>query len=148
MTSTVLTIIPPERSGMAASTVNTFRELGGVFGVAVLGTVVNAQLTVHLTHKLQRLHLPTNFQTFVIYAITHGGHTPQGVHVTISEIASHASLISQVTNAAYQAFGNGLTISLDIATSLLLLTGLITLVIYLWHVMNNKKDSLFSSQIN
>lgn len=148
MTSTVLNIIPPERSGMAASTVNTFRELGGVFGVAVLGTVVNAQLTAHLTHKLQSLHLPTNFQTFVIYAITHGGHTPQGVHVTISEIASHASLISQVTNAAYQAFGNGLTISLDIATSLLLLTGLITLVIYLWHVMNNKKGSLFSSQIN
>jgi hypothetical protein len=30
---------------MAASTVNTFRELGGLFGVAGLGAILNAQLT-------------------------------------------------------------------------------------------------------
>ena len=45
MTAAVLALVPPEQSGMAASTVNTSRELGGVFGVAVLGAVVNAQLT-------------------------------------------------------------------------------------------------------
>ena len=39
---------------MAASTVNTSRELGGVFGVAVLGAVVNAQLTGGLGAKLRQ----------------------------------------------------------------------------------------------
>lgn len=130
MTSTVLGAVPAERSGMAASTVNTFRELGGVFGVAVLGSIVNAQLTGSLESKLRALHLPTNFQSFVIYAITHGGHTPQGVHVTIGELASHAYLIQQVTNAAYRAFGDGLNIALDIAGSLLIVTGIFALIIY------------------
>ena len=51
MTEAVLGLVPPEESGMAASTVNTSRELGGVFGVAVLGSVVNAQLTGGLTQQ-------------------------------------------------------------------------------------------------
>ncbi len=130
MTSTVLGSVPAQRSGMAASTVNTFRELGGVFGVAVLGSIVNAQLTGSLEAKLRALHLPTNFQSFVIYAITHGGHTPKGVHVTIGELVSHAYLIQQVTNAAYRAFGNGLSIALDIAGTLLISAALTASVVY------------------
>ena len=46
VTQAVLTLVRPEESGMAASTVNTSRELGGVFGVAALGAVVNAVLAV------------------------------------------------------------------------------------------------------
>ena len=42
VTASVLAIVPPERSGMAASTVNTSRELGGVLAVAILGAVINA----------------------------------------------------------------------------------------------------------
>ncbi len=122
MTSTVLSVVPAERSGMAASTVNTFRELGGVFGVAVLGSIVNAQLNSHLVHRLQQLHLPTNFQSFVIYAITHGGHTPSNVHISIAEIARHASLVQTVEQSAFNAFGHGLTIALSLAASLLLAT--------------------------
>ncbi len=125
MTSSVLGIVSAKRSGMAASSVNTFRELGGVFGVAVLGSIVNAQLNGGLTAKLQALHLPTNFQSFVIYAVTHGGHTPQAAHISIAELASHAALINQVTGVAYKAFGHGLTIALYIAGSLLLLSGVI-----------------------
>lgn len=135
MTSSVLNVVSSKRSGMAASTVNTFRELGGVFGVAVLGSIVNAQLTTSLISRLQALHLPTNFQSFVIYAITHGGHTPQGLHVPISELASHASLIGEVTNAAYAAFGRGLSIALYIAGSMLLLTAVVSATF----LMANKK---------
>jgi len=67
---------------MAASTVNTFRELGGVFGVAVLGSIVNAQLTTKLALQLKVLGLPANFQSFAVYAITHGGNTPPGVSIS------------------------------------------------------------------
>jgi hypothetical protein len=132
MTSAVLNIVPQERSGMAASTVNTFRELGGVFGVAILGSIVNAQLTNKLAAQLHALNLPANFQSFVIYAITHGGNTPQGVTVSPSILITHAKLVTQVTQAAYTAFGSGLNIALNIAGTMLLVTGVVCAVIYFW----------------
>jgi MFS family permease len=45
VTSVPLTVVRPERSGMAASATNTSREMGAVFGVAILG----AALTIHRT---------------------------------------------------------------------------------------------------
>lgn len=131
MTSTVLKVVTAKRSGMAASTVNTFRELGGVFGVAVLGSIVNAQLTGGMISKLKAFNLPTNFESFIIYAITHGGHTPRGLHITIAELAKHAALINRVTQAAYDAFGRGLNIALLLAGSLLLALGAVTALIYI-----------------
>ncbi len=131
MTSSVLNTVSSKRSGMAASTVNTFRELGGVFGVAALGAVVNAQLTSGMVSRLRTLQLPTNFQSFVIYAITHGGHTPQNLHVSVAELAQHAALVGSVTQAAYDAFGQGLHIALYIAGLLLLLISAVTLALYL-----------------
>ena len=125
MSFAALSSVPATRSGMASSTVNTFRELGGVFGVAILGSVVNGQLTASLSTKLQALHLPNSFQAFVIYAITHGGHTPSNVRISIKELASHASLISKVTSDAYLAFGKGLVISLEIAVGLLVTCAII-----------------------
>lgn len=131
MTSSVLNIVPSERSGMAASTVNTFRELGGVFGVAILGAIVNSQLTYQLASQLKLLNLPASFQTFVIYAITHGGNTPAGVSVSPAILAKHAKLVTEVTQAAYNAFGTGLSIALNIAAIMLVATGVICGVIYI-----------------
>ena len=73
MTAAVLGLVPPEESGMAASTVNTSRELGGVFGVAVLGAVVNSQLTGGLTQRLVELHIPVQYRSLVIQFVTTGG---------------------------------------------------------------------------
>src|SRR4029077_15624316 len=73
-TQAVLTIVRPEESGMAASTVNTSRELGGVFGVAVLGAVVNAQLTSGLSEKLVKPHIPLLYHKVVIQFVTTGGN--------------------------------------------------------------------------
>ncbi|WP_405899407.1 MFS transporter [Streptomyces sp. NBC_00727] len=39
-----LAAVPPERAGMAGGAVNTFRQLGYAFGVAVLGTVLTARM--------------------------------------------------------------------------------------------------------
>jgi EmrB/QacA subfamily drug resistance transporter len=69
-TSVPLTVVPPERSGMAASATNTSREMGAVFGVAVLGAVVNAKLTGGLAARLKAIGIPPSFQSLVL----HGGH--------------------------------------------------------------------------
>jgi hypothetical protein len=41
-------------------------------------------------------------------------------------------LVSQVTQAAYNAFGDGLTIALDLAGAMLVATGLVCGIIYIW----------------
>ena len=54
-TSSALSAVPPERSGMAASTTNTSREVGAVTGVAVLGALVSARLSSDIVARLQAL---------------------------------------------------------------------------------------------
>src|SRR4051794_13247275 len=118
MTASVLAIVPPEQSGMAASTVNTSRELGGVFGVAVLGAVVNAQLTSGLDEKLVRLHIPLLYRNVVIQFVTTGGN------VTDAEnspgVKGHEKLIAKVLVAAEDSAGHGVHLALQIAAGIVL----------------------------
>jgi MFS family permease len=123
VTDAVLAAVPPERSGMAASTVNTSRELGGVFGVAVLGALVNAQLTSSLSEKLQQLEIPPDFRAIVIDAVTHGG-LPQSPAAVSNPAAGHQALVAQVIEAAQNAFSDGLHVSLVVAGAVLLAAAL------------------------
>jgi EmrB/QacA subfamily drug resistance transporter len=107
VTSVSLGAVPPERSGMAASATNTSRELGAVFGVAVLGALVNAHLTTDLTRRLHALKIPGNFISIVIAAIETGS-VPSGVHAA----GSDASIENKVIVAAYGAFRSGLQVAL------------------------------------
>jgi len=125
MTSSVLTLVPAERSGMAASTVNTSRELGGVFGVAVLGAIVDAQLTAHLARKLGELGVPANFRSLVVDAVTHGGLPTSPSAVSNPAAAGHETLVAQVIHAAEDAFGAGLHVALVLAAALLLATAVV-----------------------
>jgi EmrB/QacA subfamily drug resistance transporter len=120
MTASVLTLVPPERSGMAASTVNTSRELGGVFGVAVLGAIVNAHLTSGLADKLQELGIPANFRQIVITAVTHGGVPPASVAAQNPEAKGHEALVAKVLQAAENAAGQGVHVALLVAAAIVL----------------------------
>jgi EmrB/QacA subfamily drug resistance transporter len=123
VTASVLAIVRPEQSGMAASTVNTSRELGGVFGVAVLGAVVNAQLTSGLNEKLVKLHIPLVYRNVVIQFVTTGGN------VTSAEnspgVKGHARLIARVLLAAEGSAGHGVHLALQIAAGIVLAAGVV-----------------------
>jgi len=118
MTQSVLTLVPPRESGMAASTVNTSREIGGVFGVAVLGAVVNAQLTTGLSEKLVNLHIPLVYRQVVIQFVTTGGN------ITSAEnspgVKGHTKLIARVLVAAEDSAGHGVHLALEIAGGVVL----------------------------
>jgi EmrB/QacA subfamily drug resistance transporter len=119
MTAAALSAIPAERSGLAASATNTSRELGAVFGVAVLGALVNARLTGDLAHKLRALGIPPQFQSIVIKAVT-TGTAPKGAAATGGgQGGNTAGIIAQVIHAAESAFGSGLHIALVLAAILL-----------------------------
>jgi MFS family permease len=123
MTASVLAIVPAQQSGMAASTVNTSRELGGVFGVAVLGAVVNAQLTTGLNEKLVRLHIPLLYRKVVIEFVTTGGN------ITSAEnspgVKGHEKLIAKVLVAAEGSAGHGVHLALQIAAGAVLAAGVV-----------------------
>jgi MFS family permease len=123
MTASVLAIVPAEQSGMAASTVNTSRELGGVFGVAVLGAVVNAQLTSGLSEKLVKLGIPEVYRKIVVQFVTTGGN------ITSAEnspgVKGHTALIARVLLAAEGSAGHGVHLALQIAAGIVLAAGVV-----------------------
>ncbi len=127
ITSSALTAVPPERSGMAASATNTSREIGAVTGVAVLGALVNAQLRSDLTGRLKHLGIPANFQSIVIHAVETGGVPANGNKAGAGGAAGagEGQLVQEVINAAYTAFHQGLRAALFLSAGLVLAAGIL-----------------------
>jgi EmrB/QacA subfamily drug resistance transporter len=122
VSAAVLAIVPAERSGMAASTLNTSRELGGVLAVAILGAIVNGRLTTELDRKLNALGVPKAFHNLVIDAVTHGGVPANASEAAAQNplVAANLPLVAKVISAAEAAFGHGLHIALVVAAAMLL----------------------------
>jgi EmrB/QacA subfamily drug resistance transporter len=126
VTSSALSAVPPERSGMAASAANTSREIGAVMGAAVLGALVNSQLRSSLVGSLKHLGIPDSFQSIVINAIETGG-VPSSTNTKGAggaEAAGQGSLVQEVIHAAYNAFYSGLHAALLLSAILVLAAGL------------------------
>jgi EmrB/QacA subfamily drug resistance transporter len=85
MTAAVMSTVPRQRAGMASATTSTSREMGGVFGIALLGGVVTHQYAVELGDRLSALHLPQRVQDGIIAATQSGpgslAQAPRGVDV-------------------------------------------------------------------
>jgi hypothetical protein len=121
VTSAVLAIVPQARSGMAASTVNTSREFGGVLAVAILGAVVNAQLVGDLGRRLTALGVPAAFRSLVINAVTHGGLPANAAGAAAASPVAAANLgaVGKVLSDAEGAFGRGLHTALTVTAVVL-----------------------------
>jgi EmrB/QacA subfamily drug resistance transporter len=126
VTSAALGSVPSEHSGMASSATNTSRELGAVVGVAVLGSIVNGQLTVNLVRRLTAIGIPKAYQSLVVSAVTTGTYKGEAQSASAKDHAI-AHIVHEVVSAAYGAFGRGLSISLDIAAGLLLGSAILSL---------------------
>ena len=69
MTTAVMSSVPPARAGMASATLNTTRQVGGVFGIAVLGSIVTGHFITDLRAGLTALHLsPATIETVMAQA--------------------------------------------------------------------------------
>jgi EmrB/QacA subfamily drug resistance transporter len=127
VTSSALAVMPPEHSGMAASMTNTSREMGAVAGVAVLGSIVNGQLTVNLIHKLAEIGVPKFIREAVVTAVTTGTFNAQ----TAKALGGNSNLtqiVDKILPPAYGALTNGLDIALYISGALMGLSAVLALV--------------------
>ncbi len=129
VSSGVLSAVPAQRSGMAASTLNTARQLGGVLAVAVLGAIVNGRLVSELGQKLTTLGVPSIFHALVINAVTRGGLPANAAQAAAANpiIALYPDLASRVLDDAESAFGHGVHSTLVLAGVILLLGAVISL---------------------
>jgi EmrB/QacA subfamily drug resistance transporter len=130
-TSSGLSAVPPERSGMAASTTNTSREVGAVTGVAVLGALVASRLQSDLASSMQHLGLSKGIQAYVIQGVEEGAEPSSGNASGAGGAAGagHAGLVQEVIRAAYNAFQSGLHAALLLSAILVLVAGLFSFVL-------------------
>lgn len=127
ITSSVLAVVPPERSGMAASTTNTSREVGAVMGVAILGAIVIGKLQTALVASLNALGLPRNIQQIVISGVL-TGKEPSAGQASKAAPAGQAKLVHEVIQATYSAFQSGLHDALYVSAGLVAAAGILTAI--------------------
>jgi len=101
MTSAVMSAVPRQRAGMASATSSTSREMGGVFGIALLGAIVTHQYAVELRTHLASLHLPRRVEDMVVAAAQNGpgaqqGSPPRGLDVAVLRGIADAAFVDAV----------------------------------------------------
>jgi EmrB/QacA subfamily drug resistance transporter len=123
ITSSVLSAVPPERSGMAASATNTSREVGAVAGAAILGSLMFSRLHDSLVTQMNHLHVPAQFQGLVITAIETGNFSvPPGLSGALLKLEN------ELTSVAYTAFHDGLRAALYLSAGLSLAAALLAAI--------------------
>ena len=73
MTAAVMSSVPPARSGMASATTNTSREVGGTFGIALLGAILTARFNSVMGGLLAAQGIPAVARSRIEFALSHGG---------------------------------------------------------------------------
>ncbi|HSY15176.1 MAG TPA: MFS transporter [Jatrophihabitantaceae bacterium] len=116
MASTAMSAVTPERGGMAAGAVNTARQLGYAFGIAVLGSVFAARAA----HSLAGAGVPRASRVSAALA---GGqaHTVIGT----ASVATRGKLV----DAVHDAFAAGLDAAFLVAGVAGILAGLAVLAL-------------------
>ncbi|MBC7292671.1 MAG: MFS transporter [Thermoleophilia bacterium] len=121
ITTAVMSTVPARRAGMASATSNTMRQVGGVFGIAVLGAVVTSRFSAQLTQALAKLKLPPAVADSIA-TVAHRGQ----------ESVSLPSLpgldVSQIRQAIFDSFTSGLHLGLWICGAVVLLGAAVSFV--------------------
>ena len=127
VTTSVLESVTPERSGMAASALNTSRELGGVLAVAILGAVVNGRLVSHLNDRLGGLGLPAELRRTIVDTVTTGRYSLSS-SAENPLVQGNLSVFTKIIGAAEAAFGDGLHVALIVAGVILTAAAILALL--------------------
>src|SRR5439155_17482598 len=80
MTAAVMNAVGAQRAGLGSAMTNTSREVGGVFGIALLGTILTTQLKSSLAPALSSLGLGATQQATIAASAGHGTLEPSVLH--------------------------------------------------------------------
>jgi hypothetical protein len=79
MTAAVMGAVGPQRAGLGSAMTNTSREIGGVLGIALLGTLLFDRLGNVLAPRLAELGLKSQQAGALAEASSHGFVSAQGL---------------------------------------------------------------------
>jgi EmrB/QacA subfamily drug resistance transporter len=113
MTSAIMGTVPPARAGMASATSNTMRQVGSVFGIAVLGNIVTHVFTSDLTAALAQFDLPPAVAAKILAVAGQGREAATGQSIPGVDMAALGQAIGQ-------SFTNGVHVALWVSGILLL----------------------------
>jgi DHA2 family methylenomycin A resistance protein-like MFS transporter len=99
LTSSIMTSTPPERAGLASSLVNTSGQLGTVFGVAVLGALVERSFVGNLTDRLAGAGIPADQSAALATTLAHAGS--QAAHAQSAGPAIDPAALQALTAGAF-----------------------------------------------
>lgn len=109
MTAAVMSSVPLRRAGMASATSSTSREVGGVFGIALLGAIVTHWFSKSLSAQLANLPIPAQAKAQIIAVAARGGQEATG---SLQLDPTRAQALHRVID---QAFVYGMHIGLTVA---------------------------------
>lgn len=119
MTAAVMNAVGPERAGLGSAMTNTSREVGGVFGIALLGTILTTKLKSSLTAGLAGLGLPSARSAAIEAAAGHGSLDP----ALLKGLSSPQ--LGAVQHAFGKAFLDGFHFALVVAGAVLLVAAVV-----------------------
>ena len=124
LTTAVLSVTPPERSGLGSSILTTFRQVGISLGVAVLGAVVLQQFPGNIASQLTQRGLPASISATIANKIASAGAgTSQAL--TSGRLPLPPAVLHQAIN---QAFVDALHVTFLISAIALLATALLVAI--------------------
>jgi hypothetical protein len=118
MTAAVMNAVGPQRAGLGSATTNTSREVGGVFGIALLGTILFTRLEAVLAPSIADLGLSPGQQETITAAAGHG-------QLDVGALGLNPEQAAAVGQAFGDAFLSGFRFALVVAGLALLTAALI-----------------------
>jgi hypothetical protein len=118
MTAAVMNAVGPQRAGLGSAMTNTSREVGGVLGIALLGTILTTKLTSALTPALTGFGLTAHQQAAIALGAGHGEFAVSGLGLGPAQIA-------EVSTAFGNAFMTGFHLALLFAAIVLLAAAIV-----------------------
>ena len=108
MTAAVMNAVGPQRAGLGSATTNSSREVGGVFGIALLGTILFTRLESVLAPSLAGLGLSPRQQATITSAAGHG-------QLDVGALGLDPNQAAAVGRAFGDAFLSGFRLALVVA---------------------------------
>lgn len=127
LAAVVITTVPPWRAGLASAINNTSRQVGAVFGVAVLGTLVQQGFASAIVDRLSVLRLPPAVSATLAEQLSHRSSAPP-------PSTAPPAVVAAVKHAAGAAFTDALHTAFLVAGIALLL-----LVVPCWLALRDSR---------
>ena len=137
MTAAVMASVPVRHAGVASAATNTSRELGGVFGVALLGAIVTSAFRRGFTGRLVEGGFSSGQAAAVVERAGSKAAAGGGSLATFKSQAppgTPVAIIERVYQAAQQAFVHAMHVGIFVAIGFMVLAAVTAAVFVRSHV--------------